>query len=104
MAENLQLCALRLRPSTVATYERFAKAVDGRPSQVMRAILEAGEPYILRTAVRVERARASGRVTPLSLGALMVGVISDLASAGRSSRLMVEIEPEEVQDGESKTG
>jgi hypothetical protein len=92
MAENLQLVGMRLRPSTVATYERLAKAIDAKPSQTMRGILEAAEPHILRAAIRIERARATGRVTPLSLGAVMAGIISDLGSVRRGLR------SEEVQD------
>jgi hypothetical protein len=98
MAEILEVVGIRLRPSTVANYARFAAAIDSKPSVVQRAILEAVEPYIVRTAIRVERARASGRVTPLGLGALLGGLIADLASMGRASRRVSADEPESEPD------
>jgi hypothetical protein len=88
MAENLGTIALRVKPSTMANYERFAVAIDAKPTQVMRAILEAAEPYIVRTTLRVETLKATGRFTPLSMGVFVASLITDLATMRRASKFM----------------
>jgi hypothetical protein len=102
MTVHLEVAAVRLKPSTVANYTRFAVAIDAKPTQVMRAILEAAEPHIVRTTVRVERLKATGRFTPLSMGVFVAGLITDLATMRRSSKLVDEFV--EVDDGAAEVG